>query len=180
MSTLKEKLKQKISEKSEQRRHFIKGTRPTSIEFQIATWFGSGLIIPAPGTWGTVGGFVFGCLLMAATTPVITFLMAIALTIVGYFAIRKIEGRFQEHDSSFIVIDEVIAILFVLSLLPTFTPLFSVLGFILFRIFDAVKPWPINWLDKQIGGATGVIVDDLMAGLYTLLILWGIYGYGLI
>jgi len=177
MPSLKEKFISKYETVRENRAVFISRLNVTSPEFQIATWFGSGLIIPAPGTWGTVGGALFGLVLMYLTSPLVTTLVAIILTAIGYWAIRKIEHVTQEHDSSFIVIDEVVAILLVFAFMPEFTAIMVLSGFAVFRFFDALKPWPINWLDRQISGAAGVIVDDLMAALYTLLILWGYYGF---
>ncbi|MDY0028551.1 MAG: phosphatidylglycerophosphatase A [Pseudobdellovibrionaceae bacterium] len=177
MQNIKEKFLTKYETVKENRSLFVSRLNITSPEFQIATWFGSGLIIPAPGTWGTVGGALFGIALMFFTSSFATVLVAVALTVIGYWAIRKIEHITQDHDSSFIVIDEVIAILLVFALMPEFSTLMTLSGFVIFRFFDAAKPWPINWLDRQIGGAAGVIVDDLMAALYTLLILWGYYGF---
>ena len=174
--SLIQKLKTKIEKQRVSRAAFLEATQTTSWEFQLTTWFGSGLMIPAPGTWGTLGGALFGILLLATMSPLVVLIMAILLTIVGWIATQKVESQMSEHDSSFIVIDEVAAILFVYALLPVFSATFIILGFIIFRIFDAAKPWPINWLDKQIGGAAGVMVDDLMAALYTLAILWGIWG----
>lgn len=160
-----------------QRTVFLEKTNPRSLAFQIATWFGSGLIVPAPGTWGTFGGLIFGCLLYGLTSPLVTALAAIALFGAGLWATRQIEAQTQGHDSSFIVIDEVVAILLVLACLPAFTTGFIIAGFLIFRIFDATKPWPINWLDRHIEGAAGVMLDDLMAALYTLLLLWSAYGF---
>lgn len=177
MPSLKEKFVAKYEAVKENRTIFLSRLNITSPEFQIATWFGSGLIIPAPGTWGTVGGALFGVALMLLTTPLITTLVAAILTAIGYWAICKIERVTQEHDSSFIVIDEVVAIMLVFALMPEFSTIMVLSGFLIFRFFDALKPWPINWLDRHVNGAAGVIVDDLMAALYTLLILWGYYGF---
>lgn len=175
--TLSDKISAKISLLKDRRKSFIRQARPASWEFQIATWFGSGLLIPAPGTWGTLGGLLFGILLLSATSALVTGLVALALLAIGLLATRRIEERSAEHDSSFIVIDEVVAILLVLAALPVFSLLFVTAAFLLFRLFDAAKPWPVNWLDRQIGGAWGVMLDDLMAGLYSLLILWGLHGF---
>ncbi|MCB1558058.1 MAG: phosphatidylglycerophosphatase A [Alphaproteobacteria bacterium] len=174
---IQDKLKAKIQKVSEQRKKFISQLNVSSPEFQIATWFGSGLLIPAPGTWGTIGGGIFGVALLYLTSPIVTLLVSMILTAIGYWSIKKIEKQTEEHDSSFIVIDEVVAILMVFALMPNPTWIMTLLAFVIFRFFDALKPWPINWLDKHIQGAAGVIIDDLMAGLYTLLILWGIHGF---
>ncbi|HNQ92413.1 MAG TPA: hypothetical protein PKI93_05715, partial [Alphaproteobacteria bacterium] len=93
MNHLKEKLQIKLDDLRKKRRAFLKATRPASWEFQVATWFGSGLLIPAPGTWGTFGGALFGLLLLAATSPLVTFGVGCLLTSIGYLATRKIESR---------------------------------------------------------------------------------------
>ncbi|MEK7801079.1 MAG: phosphatidylglycerophosphatase A, partial [Pseudomonadota bacterium] len=135
--------------------------------FMIATWFGTGLIIPSSGTWGTIGGMLFGVPLLSLVGPYITLGIAAFLFILGIWATQKLESQTTEHDASFIVIDEVVAILMVLALLPI-SPLNALIGFALFRLFDIVKPWPINWVDQKISGAWGVMLDDVLAALFAV------------
>lgn len=139
----------------------------------LATWGGCGLIHPAPGTWGTIGALPFGIiLLMLGGVPAL--ILAIALLFpAGLWAARHFEKMVREKDSSMIVIDEVIGMF--IALIPALlSPLSIASAFILFRLFDIWKPWPINWMDKKIHGALGVMIDDVMAGIYAALIMIGL------
>jgi len=137
----------------------------------IATWFGSGLIIPASGTWGTL-----------AAMPVVSYLAplgvsnlclwAILFTVIGTWAAHKYEKISQEHDSSHIVIDEVAGVLFAAipyAIYPSWE--MAVAVFVLFRLFDAWKIGIVGWIDRHISGAVGVMLDDLAAGFMTAIIL---------
>lgn len=152
---------------------FIKQCNPRSFDFQIATWFGSGLIIPAPGTWGTLGGLVFGVPLLLLTNTTIVFLTAIALFFIGLKSVERLEQKLDSHDPSFIVIDEVAAILLVISTAPFLGSGFFaaeiLISFLLFRFFDAKKPWLVGMADKKIKGAWGVMMDDIVAAMFAIL-----------
>lgn len=152
---------------------FIKQCNPRSFDFQIATWFGSGLIIPAPGTWGTLGGLVFGVPLLLMTNAMVVFLTAIALFFIGLKSVERLEQKLDSHDPSFIVIDEVAAILLGLSALAgkSLEEIWPevILLFISFRIFDAWKPWPISWIDRKVRGAWGVMLDDILAVIFAFI-----------
>lgn len=145
----------------------------------IATWFGCGLISPAPGTWGSLGAIPFAIAIMhfAGFWPFIVAL--ILITPIGFWATAKYEITSQTHDNKQIVIDEVIGQW--IALIPVFyilqiNWLFILIAFALFRLFDITKPWPISHFDKKVGGATGVIVDDIIAGIFAaILITGGIY-----
>lgn len=139
----------------------------------VATWFGCGLLRPAPGTWGTLGALPAGLLILSCggkAALLIAVLLAIPL---GLWAAREFESMASAHDSPAIVIDEV-AGMWITLLAATLTPLSIILAFALFRLFDILKPWPVSWLDKNIGGAWGVMLDDLAAGIAAALCLWGI------
>ena len=138
----------------------------------IATWFGCGLMHPAPGTWGTLGALPLGLLLMVVGGKLA---LAIGLLIViplGLWSITKFETMTGEHDSGIIVIDEVAGLWVVLAA-ATMEPFSILAAFILFRLFDILKPWPVSYFDRM-PGAKGVMLDDLMAGLYAALCLMGI------
>ena len=174
-----------LAKKSE-RAQFIAALNPKSFDFQLATWFGSGLLIPAPGTWGTIGGMVFGIPLLFLTNALVVFIAGIILFFVGLKSVERIEQKIGGHDPSFIVIDEVAAILLLISLIPhsnteLIPALISFLGaFILFRFFDAKKPWIIGVVDQKITGAWGVMLDDILAALFTYITYWIIFGLLLI
>lgn len=145
----------------------------------LATWFGCGLMRPAPGTWGTIGALPFGLLLMVAGGAPALLLGALIVTYVGL----KVSARFEEmtgtHDNSAIVIDEVAGMW--IALLPAaLVPLHVLIAFALFRFFDILKPWPVGWADKKLPGARGVMMDDILAGIYAALILGGLRYAGFI
>ena len=138
----------------------------------LALGFGAGLIKPAPGTWGTLVavplyvGFMainpsqnFGLIILA----VITFLVGIVLC-------GKTASDVGVHDHGAIVWDEIVGYFISLIALPP-TTLNIVLAFILFRIFDIIKPWPIKIVDKKIHGGFGIMFDDVLAGIMACVIL---------
>lgn len=163
------KLAEKMERTRERRRAFLTATDHRSPAFLIATWFGSGLLIPGPGTWGTLGGLLFGIPLLYLTNARVVLIAALILLILGLWAIRELEEKTGEHDQSFIVIDEVVAILMVIAMTET-NPVLLLGGFLLFRLFDIWKPWPIRWADRKISGAWGVMLDDILAAFFTILV----------
>ena len=143
----------------------------------LATWFGSGLIKPAPGTWGTLAALPFGILFLSLSSWAL-FVGIIVILPIGLWASQKFTQSVKEKDSSMIVIDEVIGIW--IALLPVSLNTSSILiAFILFRVFDIAKPWPVSWIDKKLKGAIGVMADDMMAGIYTALCMIGLRYVGL-
>lgn len=145
----------------------------------IATWFGCGLISPAPGTWGSLGAIPVALTLFNFGGLYAFIIAAIILTPIGFWATAKYEEITGIHDNKQIVIDEVIGQW--IALLPVFAFLdinwiYIVIAFGLFRFFDITKPWPICHFDKNVDGATGVMVDDIIAGIFAaILITGGIY-----
>lgn len=139
----------------------------------VATWFGFGLLVPASGTWGTLGGLLFGLLLVTFFPVWSLVVWATALFLAGIWAANKIEHDSKEHDSSFIVIDEVAAILLVMGAGPnSLTMTYTIAGFLAFRFFDVVKPWPVSWADTHVSGALGVMLDDIFAAFYAIGLLY--------
>lgn len=138
----------------------------------LATWFGCGLMKPAPGTWGTLGALPFGILIMAFGGVPALIAAVIAVSAAGYWAAGRFEEQSGEHDSSAIVIDEVAGMW--IALIPSALSIpYVVAAFLLFRFFDILKPWPISWADKKLPGALGVMTDDIIAGIFAALILVG-------
>lgn len=142
----------------------------------LATWFGCGYMRPGPGTWGTLGGMPLALILLA--TGGASYLLAGLAVIVplGLWAAHRLEKETGEHDSSKIVVDEV-AGLCVAMLAAVPEPVSVVLAFLLFRVFDILKPWPVSWADKELPGAWGVMADDLIAGVYAAACLTGLRAY---
>ncbi len=134
------------------------------LAYTLATWFGSGLLKPAPGTWGTLAGLPVGIALLWFD-PAILSITTLLFIFIGWWATDTVQKKTKEHDSSYIVIDEVIGIWIAL-LACSFSWVHFLVAFALFRFFDILKPWPIGWLDQKIKGAWGVLCDDIVAGLF--------------
>lgn len=168
----------------------------TKPDILIATWFGSGYMRPAPGTWGSAAALPFAWVILTFSGalggiplgplgplgPVLLFLAALILFPIGVWASSGFDRVSKAHDSSEIVVDEVVGQWITLAIGAWFLaePLswpFYALGFLLFRLFDIVKPFPIGWLDKHIDGGFGVMADDVLAGIYAgiFLVLIGPY-----
>lgn len=136
----------------------------------IALGLGSGLLRPAPGTWGTLAGWaMFVAIGDALTTP--GWLLLIAVTFALGAACAQRTGRaLGRPDHGAIVIDEIVAIWIVLLLVPA-TPVAQIVGVALFRLFDIAKPPPIRALDRRWKHGIGVMADDLIAAFYTLVVI---------
>lgn len=150
----------------------------------LATWFGSGFMRPAPGTWGSLAALPFGLLLLAFTNTLTLIIAIIAVTIIGFWAAREFEKDTGVHDSKMIVIDEVagqwlamIPLCLYTDLAAPLFPVYVVLSFIFFRFFDIIKAWPASFFDNKINGALGVMGDDIIAGIYAALLLTGTIYY---
>lgn len=145
----------------------------------IATWFGAGLMRPAPGTWGTLAAMPFAIILSLFDNPLVFVAAAAIAYIIGIRSVRAIEAKTKLHDPSFIVIDEVVGLW--IAFLGTATdPVHFALAFVLFRFFDIVKPFPIGYIDKRLKTAEGVMIDDVIAGIFAAITLIGIrYGFNI-
>lgn len=139
----------------------------------ISTWFWVGKIRWAPGTWGTLATVPFVYALSLAG-PMAYMGVTFVFIFVGIFAADIYEKSLGEHDCSEIVIDEVVGLMIAMTWLPM-TWQSMVIGFLIFRFFDILKPFPINWLDRKIGGGLGVMIDDIAAGVITNIILQVLY-----
>ena len=167
----------------------------------IATGFGLGYLPVAPGTWGSLAGIVIACVLshfcfwiialiakvwegFGIARPLFIVILAapyVAVTalfsLLGVLAASKAADYFRKSDPQEVVVDEIsgqmIALfpILVLGLFDGFSWKYVVVGFILFRVFDIWKPWPIRRLEKLPGG-WGIMADDWMAGVYAAALLW--------
>jgi phosphatidylglycerophosphatase A len=135
----------------------------------IAFGCGSGLLRPAPGTWGTLAGwFVFVTLEPFLSTG--AWLLLITLTaVIGAWAAERTGRILGRPDHGAIVIDEIVAFWLVLLVLPP-DLLAQALGFLAFRLFDILKPPPIRAVDRRFKSGFGVMADDLIAAFYALLL----------
>lgn len=135
----------------------------------LALGFGAGLMPKAPGTWGTLVAFpLFACAQLGGTAAVIA--AATLFFVVGIWASAVTGQALGVADHGSIVIDEIAAFLLVLAFTPE-SAMWWVIAFLLFRLFDIAKPWPINWADRSIKGGFGVMVDDLLAAGYVIAVM---------
>jgi phosphatidylglycerophosphatase A len=135
-----------------------------------ATGLGVGYLPLMPGTVGTLWGVGLCLLLNLGGVPV--YVPGVIILIIAAVKISDdADVIFGEHDSRKIVIDEVVGYLVAMTLIPP-DPEYLVAGFIAFRFFDILKPYPVGMIDKKLGGGLGVVLDDLAAGVYANLTLW--------
>jgi phosphatidylglycerophosphatase A len=136
----------------------------------LATWFGSGLLPWAPGTWGSLAALPFGWLLFRYTGPFGLLAATAAVFAIGLWAAHNYEKVVAVKDPGVIVIDEVagqwLAIIAAGLSAKGLTLPGLVLAFLLFRVFDVAKPWPVSWADRHLKGSFGIMADDIIAGLY--------------
>lgn len=140
-----------------------------SLALALATCFGVGYVSFAPGTFGSAAGLLLWAVLpQSATTGAVVIAMLFA---VGAWSGGVVEGHLRVTDPAPVVIDEVMGMLVTLFLNPVGWP-GAMAGFVLFRIFDVIKPPPANRLEHLRGGF-GVMADDFMAAVYANLVLRG-------
>lgn len=134
----------------------------------IATLGFVGYLPYAPGTWASLAGLAIAYFMRP--TEMQLFLMIIASVIIGIPAAAAAEKAFGQKDSGRIVIDELAGFFVAIALLPR-TPGNLIAAFLLFRVFDIVKPFPIRLIERRLPGGIGVVADDIAAGIYANIIL---------
>jgi len=134
-----------------------------------ALGFGSGLSPKAPGTAGTVVGVILYSGLQFL--PVVWYIASVVLIILVGIRVCDVTARdLGVHDHPAIVWDEIAGMLVSLILAPSGWE-WVLLGFVLFRCFDIFKPWPISLADEKLGGGFGIMLDDIIAGIFSLICL---------
>jgi len=128
----------------------------------IATGGGIGRIPFAPGTFGTIPGLLIHWLIFRLDPPFYLAVFA-AITVIAILTAGGAEKILDRADPGSVVIDEIAGVLVALAFLPP-TPLNLAAAFILFRIFDIAKPFPVGWFDRNLHGGPGIVIDDLAAG----------------
>lgn len=143
-------------------------TAPPGPWVLLAAWGPCGFSPVAPGTVGTLGAVPLWWALSAAPRAALPAAIVL-LTLVGVAAAARAGRYWGVTDASAIVIDEVVGYLVTVSLVPFSWPA-AAAGFVLFRVFDVAKPWPVSVFDRM-KNAWGVMLDDVAAGLYAMAIL---------
>lgn len=138
----------------------------------LATWFGCGYAPKGPGTAGSLGGIVVAVLLahLAGLAPWRLLILAAAVTPVGIWAASRTALIRNTKDPQIVVIDEVLGQWIALAAVAPMNSFHLAAAFVLFRLFDIFKPWPVRRLEALPGGV-GIIADDLMAGVYAAAVL---------
>jgi phosphatidylglycerophosphatase A len=144
--------------------------------YYAAFGFGSGFAKKAPGTVGTVMGIPVYLLTSAGGFPVYVVL-TLLFSLLGVYICGETAKALGVHDHPGIVWDEIVGFMVTMLLVP-FSWSAVLVGFILFRFFDIIKPWPISYIDKHVSGGLGIMLDDILAGLFSALILSWIYSSG--
>ena len=137
--------------------------RPRTALHWIAFGAGAGLAPRAPGTAGTA--VAIPIYLAIGTAPLGAYALAVACVVVaGVWACGRTARDLGVHDHPGIVLDEIAGFLVTMTALPFEWP-WMVAGFVVFRVLDIVKPWPVSLADRRIGGGLGIMLDDVIAGV---------------
>ena len=134
----------------------------------IAFGFGMGAIPFAPGTFGTLfAAFLYALLPDLSLWP--RFAITLIVTLLSIYICDKVSKEIQCHDHPGMCLDEFPGFFTAMLFAPQ-TAIGIISAFLLFRFFDIIKPWPINWIDKHVHGGFGMVLDDVMAGVFTTVI----------
>ncbi|PHM28159.1 phosphatidylglycerophosphatase A [Xenorhabdus budapestensis] len=137
----------------------------------LATGFGSGLSPIIPGTMGSVVAIPFWLLLVQL--PQWGGWLAILLgTIIGCVICQKAADAMQVEDPGCVVWDEFIGMWITLMAIPVLNWQWVLVAFVVFRIFDMWKPWPIRWFDRYVKGGVGIMLDDIIAAIFAVIVIW--------
>ena len=146
----------------------------------VATWFGVGHLPLAPGTWASISSLPLAWFVHRAFGAPGLLLAALALFALGLWACRRLPPEETADDPGYVVIDEVAGQLLTLvgyAAVAGPDGLFYLTGFVLFRFFDILKPWPVDWCQRAIKGPLGIMLDDVLAAVYAGAGVWFIYSY---
>lgn len=139
----------------------------------VAYGFGSGLAPVAPGTFGTLAAVPIYLILSFLDLGWYLFFVTLFFAL-GIYLCQVVSEELGVHDHQSIVWDEIVGFLLTMAWVPlSFSTVF--LGFILFRIFDILKPWPITLADEKMSNSLGIMLDDVLAAIYAGALLWIIW-----
>lgn len=133
----------------------------------LAVGLGSGLAPVAPGTFGSLAALPL-CMLLVYCPWHVVLVVVLLTFVLGLKAASAAEKVLGMHDNSAVVIDEFAGMFVAVMFYPPVW-YYALLAFVLFRIFDIFKPFPVFVADRRVGGALGVMLDDILAGIYALL-----------
>lgn len=137
----------------------------------LATGFGSGLSPFVPGTMGSLAAIPFWWLMARLTQDLYSLIVLLGISL-GVYLCHRTAKDMGVHDHGSIVWDEFIGMWITLMAIPAHTWQWVLAGFVIFRIFDMWKPWPIRWFDRNVHGGMGIMVDDIIAGVISAALLY--------
>ena len=159
------------------KRDDLKGLKLSNPIHLAAIGFGSGLPNKAPGTFGTLAAVPLYYLLSFLPLELYIGVLVVA-SLLGFWICNITSRDMGVHDHKSIVWDEFVGYWITMVMVP-FSFQWAIVGFVLFRFFDILKPFPISWLDKKVGGGFGIMIDDIAAGIISSVCLQLlIYFYG--
>lgn len=140
----------------------------------LALGFGSGLLYPAPGTWGSLVGVVLGALLLPWLGAKTFFILTALCFFLGIWLCERTSHDMGVHDHGSIVWDEIVAVFFVLLAVPQISLFWCTVAFAAFRLFDILKPYPIRYFDEKLTNGFGIMADDILAACYSILVIFAL------
>ncbi|MDO9181534.1 MAG: phosphatidylglycerophosphatase A [Bacteriovorax sp.] len=141
------------------------------LDILFLSFFGSGYLPIAPGTWGTIATLPFLYGIGRFNPPYFLFIpLLIIVTIISSFVAESVQKELKLHDPQWIVIDEVLGMTTAWLFIQTHNFLHLIILAVLFRFFDIVKIWPASFFDQKIKHGAGTILDDIVSGIYAGLI----------
>ena len=137
----------------------------------LALGFGSGLLHPAPGTWGSLVGVIVGALLLPWLDAKTFFILTALCFFLGIWLCERTSHDMGVHDHGSIVWDEIVSVFLVLLAVPQVSLFWCAAAFVTFRLFDILKPYPIRYFDEKLTNGFGIMVDDILAAGYSILVI---------
>lgn len=156
-------------EKPSPDRSAVKKLALTTPSGWLAFGFGSGLSPFAPGTMGTLAAVPFIFALKSLSAPGF-WIVLLLLFLLGIWVCEQVSHKLGVHDHGGIVWDEMVGFWLAMAFVPLQWQ-WLLAAFVLFRFFDIVKPWPIKQIDQKVSGGFGIMIDDIVAALFTIIIL---------
>ena len=152
--------------KQERNKDFKKYVQLTNPIHLLAVGLGAGMSPIMPGTMGSAMAIPLW-LLFNGLQPYLYWVLIVVAFIFGCFLCQKTSDDTHTHDSGHIVWDEFVGMWITLFFIPQISVLWIAIAFVAFRVFDMAKPWPIRWFDKRVPGGFGIMVDDVIAAIFS-------------
>ncbi|QLB12814.1 phosphatidylglycerophosphatase [Bisgaardia hudsonensis] len=134
----------------------------------FALGLGSGLMKPAPGTWGSFIATIIGYFLLQIVNHSFFTIFTVLCFWIGCYLCQKTAEDMQVHDHGAIVWDEFVGIFITILAIPELSVKWCIVAFVIFRFFDILKPYPIRYFDQKLESGFGIMIDDVLAAIYSI------------